>query len=118
MDKVEADLKAAQEKILSLTEKLVSTSEELTTLRTTAKGKGPERDPSKRDPKRACTMISYVYISLPTGDMDVPMHIEEGYPPLPTAGVDQQDPSASQMHILRDGNISNEGLPLQHPEAG
>ena len=32
LDKVEVDLKAAQEKVLSLTEKLASTSEELTAL--------------------------------------------------------------------------------------
>src|ERR1700731_733639 len=61
---------------------------------TTVKGKGPERDPSKQDPKRACTMISYVDISLPMGDADIPMYIEEGYPLLPPAGVDQQDASA------------------------
>ena len=98
LDKVEADLKAAQEKILSLTEKLASNSEELAALRAAAKGKGPERDPLERDPKRARTIVSYTDIAPPTGDGDVPMYIEEGYPPLPPAGVDQQDPSASLRH--------------------
>ena len=30
--------------------------------------------------------------------MDVPMYIEEVYPPVPPAGVDQQNPSASLRH--------------------
>jgi exonuclease VII small subunit len=98
LDKVEADLRKAKEKVLSLTEKLASANEELAAVRTAAKGKGPDRDPLERDPKRARTAVSYADIAPPMGDVDVPMNSEEGYPPLPPAGVSQQNPDASLRH--------------------